>query len=371
MKLFVLALLLVASCSCGALSSAATTSPSVAASPFATRPSHSDSPQPLPSPLTSAFLAIVAGPDNTINLLGSDGSAIATATVAPKPFVAHIYMSWTSATLSRVYYLNAGSEVRYLSPDGSSGTVTQIKLATGEQAGFAVSPDDTRIAISIFSYTPPLANPNGFAGLPTYNGMRLYVEDLHGGGHHVDIFSSKTVAEFPIGWSSGRLILAVGQPLCCQALPLNPYAASSYHVVDPATGNRLASLCDGSDGPEGPIEPAGAICYHNGAGPTFENWDGKPFPAPAAVPESQYLVALAPDGSRAAVGGAPIQIWGPNGSNSPQVVSGYVFGWLDATHVVFQTQTNPTLSILDLTTSTSSRLLAQAIYQGTLPAPVK
>ncbi len=364
MKRRLLALLLLAGCSCGGLPPLAV-NPPTAASAART----DSSPQTSPTAPRSAVLAIL-GRTGTINLVGSDGAVVATAQVAPRPFLAHIFMSWTSASLTRLYYLNGGSEVRYLSPDGSSGPVTQITLAASQEAGFAVSPDDTRIAVSIFNYTPPPANPNGFAGLPTYNGMRLYVEDLRGGGHHVDIFSSKTVAEFPVGWSGGRLILAVGQALCCQALPVNPYAASSYHVVDPATGNRMASLCEGSDGPEGPIEPAGAICLHSGGAPSFQNWDGKPFGAPAAIPESSDLVALAPDGSRAAEGDDPIQIWGPYGSDNRETQTGYVFGWLDDTHVVFQSLPGTMLSTLDLTTGTSTNMLAQASYLGTLPAAV-
>jgi len=97
-------------------------------------------------------------------------------------------MSSTSASRSRLYYLNGGSEVRFLGLDGGRGTATQITLGSFEQAGFAVSPDDTRIAVAIFTYVPPPAATPSFS--PTYKGMRLYVEDLQGGGHHIDLLSS-------------------------------------------------------------------------------------------------------------------------------------------------------------------------------------
>src|SRR5438445_3187337 len=236
------------------------------------------SPQSAPSPPPrSPFLAIVGGPKNSsVSLVASDGTAVATAPVDLAPFRMHAMMSWTSASRTRLYYLNGGSEVRFLAPDGTTGTVTRIAVGASEQAGFAVSPDETSLAVAIFSYTWASGPPAS----ATYNGMRLYVEDLHGGGHHVDIFSSTTVAEFPIGWTGGRLILAVSEPGCCPSEPGNPYDASSYHVVDPATGTRLVTLCDNSAGPMGPLEPIGAVCYHPAQAPTYQRWDGSPFDAP-------------------------------------------------------------------------------------------
>src|SRR5260370_17755566 len=204
------------------------------------------SPQPSPTPTRSDYLAVVGGPKrSSVSLAASDGTVVATTSVDLGSIQLHAAMSWTSASRTRDYYLNAGSEVRYLAPDGTTGTVTRIALGATEQAGFSVSPDGSKSAVAIFTYTPfPEA---------AYTGMRLYVEDLNGGGHHADIFSSTTVAEFPVGWTSGHLILAVSEPRCCPAEPGNPYDASSYHVVDPATGTRLATLADNSAGPQRPI----------------------------------------------------------------------------------------------------------------------
>jgi hypothetical protein len=301
-------------------------------------------------------------------LVGSDGQVIATTSVDPAPFRAHTLMSWTSASRTLLYYLNGGSAVRFLGPSGITGTSTTINLRANQQAGFAVSPDDRRIAVAIFSYLPP-ADTQGPA-IPSYAGMRLYVEDLQGGGHHLEIFESKTVAEFPVAWTAGRLILAVGVPLCCQVLPINPYNATSYHVVDPGTGTRLASLCEKSNGPEGPIEPAGAACFETTDGPTFQRWDGSRLGAPAAVPNpSQYLNAMAPDGNRVAVGGEPIWVWGPSGRGQSLRESGYVFGWLDTNRIVFQRKDANTLSVLDLATNAAGDI-SSGNYLGKFPAPL-
>ena len=169
-----------------------------------------------PSPGSAPTLAVITGPTGTLRLAGSDGTVRATTTYEVAPFRPHRFMSWTSVSLTTLYYLNGGSEVRFLKPDGTTGSATRIAVGAGEQAGFAVDPTDRRIAVAVFAYTPAPADSQGVAQ-PTYKGMRLYVEDLQGGGHRVDIFSSATVAEFPIGWATGNVILAVSTPFCCQA----------------------------------------------------------------------------------------------------------------------------------------------------------
>jgi hypothetical protein len=298
-----------------------------------------------------------------VSLVASDGTVVATTSVQIPAFWMHTMMSWTSASRTRLYYLD-GSEVRFLAPDSTIGVATRIALGATDQAGFAVSPDDSSIAVAIFSYTPL---PGG-----AYRGMRLYVEDLSGGAHHVDIFSSTTVAEFPIAWTGGRLILAVSEPRCCRATTVNPYDATSYHVVDPATGTRLATLCDGSAGPEGPIEPIGAICYHPNDAPTYQRWDGSPFTPSAAVPNpSQFLNAISPDGARVAVGQDRIWIFGPGGVDNPlDDEHGYVWGWLDDTHLVIQRPDTSELSVLGVagwTITSLSELAPGGSYLGTFP----
>jgi hypothetical protein len=283
-------------------------------------------------------------------------------------------MSWTSASQTRLYFLSAGSEVRFLRTDAATGMATTIKLGASEQAGFAVSPDDARIAVAILSYTPaPAGSP-----LPGYNGMRLYVEDLQGGGHHLDIFSSPTVAEFPIGWTAGQLVLAVSNPFCCQSQRLNPYSATEYHVVDPATGTRLATLCAGSLGPEGPVEPAGAFCYENGRAPEFRRWDGSSLAAPGAIPIPNNLNALSPDGSQVAVGGDPIRIFRAGGVDEQlSGESGDPLGWLDSDHFVFQRLGDTTeLWVLDLSTRRGTVIAGSATaqagnYAGAFPAALR
>lgn len=374
MRLCVFALFLLTACSGGGPTpAAASPSPTPAGSPSASQLATITSRPPL------GPYAVVAAPGNSaISLVTNRGLVIATSAVTPAAFRAHALMPWTSVSRTRLYFLDAGAEVRFLATDNTTATATRITLGANQQAGFSVSPDDRLIAVAIFTYTPPPANPNGFAGYPAYNGMRMYVEDLQGGGHHVDIFSSATVSEFPIGWTNGRLVVAVTDPLCCQSPQPNPYDATSYHVVDPATGNRLASVCDKSVGPAGPLEPAGALCLGGSAAPVFQRWNGSPFPAPAAIPDvTQYQAALSSDGTRVAVGGDPIRIMGPAGHDDPFAgESGYVFGWIDADHVAFQRPDDGELWVLDVnsrrgTVISGTSTVPAGRYLGVFPAAIE
>jgi len=312
-------------------------------------------------------LAVVTGFSGTkweVALAGTDGAIITQATADPPIIQPNAAAPWTSTSLTRVYYLNARTGVRFLDPNGNTGSVTRIPAGDYDQSAFAVSPDDKRIAVSILSYAPPW---EWTASFPKYRGMRMYVEDLVGGGHHVDLFASTTVVEFPIGWTGGQLVIAVSTIACCTRVLINPYNASAYHVADPETGKRLASLCDNSAGPLGPAEPVGAVCWHDQSAPTFQRWDGSPFPAPAAVSSPYpYLVATSLDGTRVAVGGDRVRIMG-GGPDDVLSESGYVYGWLDSSHIVFQRLGTSSLSVFDLQAHAGADWPIARSYWGSVP----
>src|SRR5260221_444756 len=94
-----------------------------------------------------------------------------------------------------------------------------------DSLAFAVSPDDRRIAVAVITYrTASSAEPFS---------LRLYVEDLAAGANRTAVFSSSSLAEWPVGWRAGGIVLAIGRPGVFTGF--NPYAAVEYHLVEPET----------------------------------------------------------------------------------------------------------------------------------------
>jgi hypothetical protein len=54
-----------------------------------------------------------------------------------------------SASMSRVYFLDGNSNVKSLAPNGVVATVMDLRISSSQEAVFAVSPDDRRIAVSV------------------------------------------------------------------------------------------------------------------------------------------------------------------------------------------------------------------------------
>jgi hypothetical protein len=158
-----------------------------------------------------------------------------------------------------------------LRPGGVPEHLRDFPATTSVHAAFAVSPDDQRIAIALLTYGPTPTGPE--SGTANYQGMKLSVEDLDG-SHHVDLFSSSTVAEWPVGWHVSDLVIAVSSPQI-GGLGLDPYpyyAFAGIHVVDSLTGARKATLCSGS-AVLGLATSAGILCAAPG-GLAESDWAG-------------------------------------------------------------------------------------------------
>ena len=298
---------------------------------------------------------IDGGATYTINLVGVDGQVAATATgrKRSKPAGFLVQMSSVSASSTRLYYLDGDSSVMFLRPDGTTGAATTISLDSNSAAAFAVSPDDSRIAVAVITYPYPAKT-------------RIYVEDLTGGGHHVDLFTSGSVLEWPVGWHQGHLVIAVG----INAPPQNAfdgfiYAFSGYHIADASTGTRLATICDGYGASVPPV-PAGTICANY---PKFvvSDWSGTSRPAPAD--EGCNGGALSPDGSTIAdCQGIPavVTLVVADGTQISTPFSGTPVGWIDNTRLVLSAS-NSDLSIVDARAFTRIPIQAQGFFAGTIP----
>ena len=218
-----------------------------------------------------------------------------------------------SASGTTVYYLDGDSTVRYLNPDGSSGQVTTVPGTKTVHAAFAVTPDNRRIAVSLLNYavSPPA--------------LRLYVEDLHGGANHVEVFSSQRAWVWPVGWHAGKLVLAAtsSPPFSQQGIVWNPYSAPEYHVVEPADATRLATIGSGDFQvgcqPSGLLTAAGTACYHRtatagGAGYfSTLDWGGRlgslrvlsdSWGTAAAAPTGDFLAGCCDSGGTAWIDGS-------------------------------------------------------------------
>jgi hypothetical protein len=328
----------------------ASPSPTSGASPSATPTSAA-----LPLGVVIKDFIIDGGTTYSISLVGVDGKVAATATGRKRsqPGGILVQMPSVSASNSRLYYLDGDSTVMFLKPDGTSGAATTISVDSKSAAVFAVSPDDSRIAVAVITFPYPAKT-------------RIYVEDLTGGGHHVDLFSSATVLEWPVGWHQGHLVIAVG----INTPPQNAwdgfiYALSGYHVADASTGTRLATICDGTIAYDPPV-PAGTVC---GSFPNYvvSDWSGATRPAPAD--DGCVGGALSPDGSMIAdCQGNPrvVTIVVGDGTRIATQYSGMPLGWIDSTHVVLKAD-NSDLSIMDARAFSTTPSQAQGFFGGTIP----
>ena len=230
-------------------------------------------------------------------------------------------------------------------------------------AGFAVSPDDRRIAVAELAFK----SPDNFQA-----SLKLYVEDV-GGGNRIDLFSSSAVAEWPVAWTNGHLVIAVGPSVAGNASN-NPYnGLQGYHVADATTGNRLVAMS--SDCLFGPLEPTGSACNSSGQ-ILAQGFDGsnRVF-SPSAG--SQNFLALSPDGSRIAgrpgAQGSPLVVFNQAGTVTNETQSGVPMGWIDDQHLVFYGPNGFQRNILDLASGSAIPLPAcscgdSGIFYGTFPA---
>jgi len=315
------------------------------------------------------------GTTYSVSIVAADGHLAAGAT-GRKRTVTGVQIGNLSTSATTVYYLDGDSEVRYLRPDGSSGLATHVALTAKHVTAFAVSPDDRRIAVSILDFTR----------YPV--GTRLYVEDLNGGGNHVELFSSPTVMEYPVGWHAGHLVIAVGLNLAPQNFFDGFAPAHGYHVADAQSGQQLLSLCAGIDAYT-PPSPAGAECLRD-PNAYVTSWDGATralpmAPKPDATSGVCSLVGpMSPTGviatnvvssSQGGCGGGSgiflVTALGTIGTQ-PIAANATPVGWIDATDLVVDARlstgsSTPVLSIVNVNTGASARIQGPGFFAAPLP----
>lgn len=377
----VLAVFLLTSCTSSAakppVNASGTASSSPVASPGASSARQGSSPGS--SDIYSVFVKdFFLGPNGyDVLLVKADGSVAASAHGRNRSFKGSglVDLPVVSTTRRRVYYLDGDADVRYLQPDGATRLVERLPIANSQIAAFAVDPDDRRLAFSVLDYS---TNPVT---------MRLFTEEL-GGANRTEIFNSKIVYEWPVGWHQGRLVLALSPLAYVQNAGDWFMASRGFHVVDPASANRLVTICDSDNADTAyPTSPWGAACLAYPQEYSVVSWEGtKRVLLPGDPCRAQGAIAVSPDGSEVAVlgtaricGGAandPIRLVAADGTVSkPAGAVGTPLGWIDADHLVFQEDLPPfspantvaPIKIVDVASGTISVVSASGFFAGTVP----
>jgi hypothetical protein len=212
--------LLLAACGAGASPSAAshsTPTPTPIPTPVSTPsavPSTPPTPSPTPSaPVVANPLAVVASPNGfsgpyTLGLVNAKGIVVATVTAKnPSDYWVGGDPTITSTSDTRLYYEDGNTNIDYLTPTGQHGVAFTVNRPTGAEVVFAVSPDDSRVAVAV------LTNFNGEA--PPYT-SHMYLMAM-GGGIQQTLFdgtstSSTAPLTWPVGWDGANLVVAQSLP---------------------------------------------------------------------------------------------------------------------------------------------------------------
>ena len=250
----------VAACGGNGAGTAASASPhaSASASPAA------------PGTLGGAYGLLIVG--SALKLIRPDASVAATAPITLQGLdcsVQHDAVNLqppVSATSDQVYFRDGG-KIRMVVPPSSATDVTTVPNGQSVVSFFTVSPDDQRIAVVVMDVS----------AVNTIS-LKLYVEDLHGGGHHADIYSTvetrskASTTLWPMGWHLGLLVLAV--VTACTFEPVGLYP-SEWHVSSATTAVRVATIkginCELGAEPS----PIGVGCADSNGVTTLYDWSNK------------------------------------------------------------------------------------------------
>jgi hypothetical protein len=165
--------------------------------------------------------------------------------------------------------------------------VTTVPGGPNTISFFSVSPDNQRIAVMVEDLSGAAIS------------LRLYVEDLRGGGHHNDIFTTTTakgkggVTLWPMGWHEGMIVLAV--MVACTFEPAN-LAPSEWHLIDASNAVRKVAIGTPTCVPSVWPSAAGVVCVDSAKSTANSyDWTGK-VTRTWPTQSGDYLAGLSPMG---------------------------------------------------------------------------
>lgn len=345
------------------------------------------SPRPGRSPAVAPAYAVLvdlfAGGDSyNVAVVGANARVVARAHAAKRSGIADaIELPYVGVSRSRIYYLDGDRDVRYLKADGTTGLAASLPGSAQVHAAFAVSPDDSRIAVALLDYSvSPVA-------------LSLYVEDV-GGAHHAVIFTSNTKYVWPVAWHSGQLVVAYIGP---NAAPFkskvyfyssrdltnypygpNPYGGINFHVIDPVTAVREVIISGG--GASGLLAKAGtAVVQGEGV-----DWAGNriAWDSPNDYGSFSAAGSLSPDGKMIAAccpqpgSSGHLVIWYPGGRTRlirVVVTSADWVGWLDNSHLVtgFYQSADGSPSVVDVSSNAATPVDAHGFVAAIFPSDLE
>ncbi|MFI5283098.1 MAG: hypothetical protein ACHQ0J_08210 [Candidatus Dormibacterales bacterium] len=337
-----------------------TSPPSAGSPPGGASPSPSSAQSP--TPVTGSFgvlVTVLTSGNYTVSLIGVDGKVVASAqasspaTVSCAGTAAAVVPPPVSTSNTRVYFMDAQGVVRFLSPNGDTGQATSVPVGSARRSMFAVSPDDQRIAVVVADFAQGGAS------------TRLYVEDLNGGGNHVDPFSETgSFTLWPTGWHGVNNLVVAKVPACTQGGGPLCCGPQELHVVDPNTATRRFTLGGPTCVIAGAASPAGVVCENTQFTlVTVVNWvavsqrsTGIPGPAPAY---------LSPDGTLIAIVDFSTASTAVNGASRTMALQ--ACGWIDATHLLAGGDAQQQPRVGDVTSGTIVPVAAQGDCGGRIP----
>jgi hypothetical protein len=354
----------------------AQSSPSAAqTSSSATSRPTSASPLPTPSlpvepsdPAWGVLVSALGGSSYTVSLVGIDGTVVASAQAATPNAVrcgngaAAVVPAPVSTSNTRVYFMDGSGVVRFLAPNGDTGRSTTVPVGPARRSMFAVSPDDKRIAVIVADFTTAGAS------------SRLYVEDLNGGGHHIDPFSDNGgFMVWPTGWGGTSDLVLAKVPACAQGT--GPWCCGplEFHVVDSTTAVRRVTL--GGPMPYlpspdcrivGPPSPAGATCEDN-SNASIIDWNANQKTTWGIQGFVPYL--LSPSGKRlATTSGTDTSYRSDYDSSGWHTIVGIVAcGWIDNQHLLAGGDVQHQPRVADLISGAIVPVSAQGDCAGRIP----
>jgi hypothetical protein len=262
----------------------------------------------------------------TVSLIAADGHVAASAQASLPPATtcanaaAGVVPQPVSASNSRLYFMDAQGVIRFLAPNGDTGRATTVPAGTGSRRStFAVSPDDQRIAVVVIDFTS--------AGATT----RLYVEDLNGGGNHIEPFSqSGAYTLWPTGWHGTNNLVLAKVPACTQGGGFGCCGPQELHVVDPVTATHRFTIGGSGCVISGPPTPAGASCETGTSIASVYSWTAgllRTYPIPGVGMGPIYL---SPNGQHLALSANT----GQTTVEAAKTLNMTACGWIDDAHVL-------------------------------------